>query len=126
MILLRMPKSTTNYFLKSFIPSTIKLWNSLAENIRTTTKIESFKDKLNHIYKIKETYFPYLCGKTNGHVYLARIRMSLSGLNSHRKKFHFIEHSTCPDCFFTREDEEHYFLLCANHAAPRMDMVVEL
>ena len=120
------PKSNKSYFLKSYLPSTIKLWNSLAENVRAIQDIDAFKNEINKLYKLKMPYKPFLTGTSKGHIYLARIRMALSGLNAHRKKFNFIEHSSCPSCTFIREDEDHYFLLCATYAATRTVMLDEL
>ena len=63
---------------------------------------------------------------TEGHLHILRMRLGLSGLNSHRKKFHFIPHSTCTYCQSPREDICHFFLLCAGHAAHRGDMLEQL
>ena len=46
--------------------------------------------------------------------------------NSHRKRFHFIQHSSCPYCQSRREDIPHFLLLCTGHAAPRGDMFGQL
>ena len=46
-------------------------------------------------------------------------RMQLSGLNSHRKKFHFIEHNNCPKCNSPNENPEHFFISCPAYAAHR-------
>ena len=71
-------------------------------------------------------YKPYLTGQSEGHVHLARIRMGLSGLNAHRKKYNFIDHSICPNCYSNHENEIHFFLHCANYAAERMVMMTQL
>ena len=52
--------------------------------------------------------------------------MGLSGLNAHRKKYHFIENSICPNCHFNHENEIHFFLHCANYAVQRMVMMTQL
>ena len=88
--------------------------------------LATFKDHLDKRYTNTDLYKPYLSGKTSGHVYLARIRMKLSGLNFHRKKYHFINHSVCPNCNSPIENEEHFFLHCANYAAERMEMMEQL
>ena len=123
---LRLPKISKNYFLKSFIPSAIRLWNELSDNIRDAPNIESFKRNLNLLHTKCECYKPYLTGITDGHIHLSRIRMKLSGLNFHRMKYHFINFSTCPNCNSHKEDEEHYFLSCNALAAFRDEMITKL
>ena len=125
---IKIPKCTKNYFLKSYIPSTIKMWNDLPLNIRLLDDLDTFKNELARLKDASEQrpYSPYLSSSGNGNIYLSRIRMGLSGLNSHRKKYHFIDHNLCPYCHSTNENEIHFILLCANHAAPRGDMIVQL
>ena len=122
---LRVPKTTKNYYLKSFIPSTTQLWNILDHHIRLLTDLDLFK-KLIQQNSPKKLNKSYLCGTSEGHVHLSRIRMGLSGLNAHRKRYHFIDHNICPCCNTNNENEIHFFLICTNHAAHRGDMLVQL
>ena len=39
------------------------------------------------------------------------------GLNADRKKYHFINESSCPKCMAPAKNEEHFFLSCATYAA---------
>ncbi len=52
--------------------------------------------------------------------------MGLSGLNSHRKSYHFIQNSTCPNCNAKKEDTAHYLFQCPSYAAHRGEMVAGL
>ena len=52
--------------------------------------------------------------------------MGLSGLNAHRKKYHFIDFSFCPNCPAKREDPTHYFLQFPAYAAIRAELIVSL
>jgi len=117
-----------NYLLKSFIPSAIKLWNNIPPNIRQCNELDTFKTRLQIYNKKTDTrpYKPYLSNSSTSHIYLSRIRMGLSGLNSHRKKYHFIDHNNCPQCNTKNENEIHYFLHCTNYAAHRQNMIAEL
>ena len=121
-----MPQISKNYFLKSFIPSSIRLWNSLPENVRLSDNLDAYKLKISRIYKSDTHYPPHLCGKTRDHIYLCRIRLGLSGLNAHRKKYNFINFSNCPNCQAEHEDEKHFFLFCTQYAAPRQMMIAQL
>ena len=38
----------TNYYFNSFLPSTIREWNSIPLDTRNSGSIETFKRKLNH------------------------------------------------------------------------------
>ena len=123
---IRLPKIKKNYFLKSFIPSSIRLWNSLDNTLRSTAELEDFKNAVKKIFTPESVYKPYLWGFTKEFINLGRLRMGLSGLNAHRKQYHFINHSTCPKCQARREDIVHFLLSCPAYAAPRAEMVANL
>ena len=69
---IRPPKTSKNYFLKSYIPSSIRLWNKLPHNIRSIAKLDTFRINLHKIYCKPQTYKPYLTGYTPGHTHLSR------------------------------------------------------
>ena len=50
----------------------------------------------------------------------------MSGLNAHRKKYHFINNSSCPRCNQRLEDSSHYLLVCPSFAAQREAMIAEI
>ena len=52
--------------------------------------------------------------------------MGLSALNAQRKKYHFINDSSCPNCGARHESSDHFLLLCPTYHAARVDMVNEL
>ncbi len=115
-----------NFFLKSFIPSSVKTWNELKPSIRALHKIDTFKTEISKIHSPSVLYKPYLWGFSRGFVNLSRIRMGLSGLNAQRKKYHFITDSSCPNCGARHESPDHFLLLCPTYHAARVDMVNEL
>lgn len=47
-----------------------------------------------------------------GSVHHSRLRMGLSGLNAHRKKYNFITFNNCPLCGQKPEDTVHFLLVC--------------
>ena len=53
----------------------------------------------------------------------ARLRMGLSGLNAHRKKYNFILHNECPNCGGRPEDEVHFLTKCPKYAIQRAVLV---
>jgi len=123
---IRLPKISKNYFLKSFIPSSIRLWNSLENSLRNITDIDEFKKAVKKLYISDTVYKPYLWGYTKEFINLSRMRMGLSGLNAHRKQYNFINFSTCPKCQARKEDVVHYLLQCHAYAAQRTEMVADL
>ena len=77
---IKMPKPTKNYFLKSFISSTRKLWNNVPLTARTQDDLDNFKLELIKIYKPTEIYKPHLTSPSEGCINLLRIKLGLSGL----------------------------------------------
>ena len=123
---IRLPKITANYFLKSYIPSSIRLWNDLRDDLKLLTTLDTFKIHLRQIYCKTETYKPYFVGQTTGHIHLSRLRMNLSGLNAHRHKHHFIDHNICPSCNAINENIDHFLLICPVYAAQRRALLDHL
>ena len=119
---LSLPRSKKKNFLKSFIPSSIKLWNKLPIDIRQLDKHDAFKLKITSIYG-GLTNKIFLFGNSNGAINHSRIRMGLSGLNQQRRKYNFIANSVCPKCNFKSEDAAHYFLHCPMYAAQRQKLL---
>ena len=123
---LRLPKISKNYFLKSFIPSSIRLWNGLETIVKSILDLEEFKKAIKQMYTPNTLYKPYLWGYTKEFINLSRLRMGLSGLNAHRKRYHFIDYSTCPKCHAKKEDSIHYLLQCPAYAVQRAELITSL
>ena len=123
---LTLPIIKKNYMLKSFIPSTIRLWNELDNRTQNISDLENFRIALLSKFSPEKPYKPYLLGYDKEYVYLARLRMGLSGLNAHRRRYHFIENGRCPNCLFKIEDTLHFVLHCPSYAAHRAEMLDHL
>ena len=121
-----LPVIKKNYLLKSFLPSSLKLWNKLQPNTRNIMDLELFRAQIKKTTLLDEYYEPFLTGFTKEFTHLSRLRMGLSGLNAHRKQYHFIEDSSCPSCMFRIEDTIHYLLHCPSFAAHRTEMFASL
>ena len=111
-----------NYLLKSFIPSAIKAWNDAKPNFRRATSMAKLKTELKNSHNVK-LYLPYLEPSNKGLLLLSRIRMGLSGLNFHRKKYHFITDSSCLQCNARKEDPMHYLLFCPAYRVARVELL---
>ena len=120
-----MPKSKKNYFLKSFIPSSIKIWNETKLEIRQAISTEALKNMLKSTY-CNTSYSLLLMHDGKGAINQSRIRMGLSALNSQRKKYHFIDDSKCNNCKAKSESPMHFMLCCPAYVAHRQQMIHEL
>jgi hypothetical protein len=118
-------RTKKNYYLKSYIPSAIKVWNDTRIDIRRALSLQSLKSKLSDLYG-STSYHLYLSEDGNGAVNHSRIRMGLSGLNAHRKKYNFIPQGACSYCNHKTEDPKHYLLKCPAFAVHRQRMLDDL
>ena len=122
---IQLPRCRTTLFFKSFLPSTIRLWNGLDPPLRSLPTLSRFKGNIR-LSRLVRTNKLYIVGHGYGALNLGRIRMGLSALNVHRRKYNFINHSNCPNCTATREDPVHFFLDCPRYAAPRQTLLASL
>ena len=71
------PISHKNYYLNSFFPSTVRNWNNLSLDIRSSLSVATFKSKLKKIAKY--IFGKYVCFGSSAIMH-SRLRMGLSGL----------------------------------------------
>ena len=100
----------------SFFPSTTRLWNALPQTTRNVQSVTLFK-KLVRGTNIKNPYHQ-LCTNKQG-VWLTRLRMGLSALNSHRHYYNYINSPICTLCNEASETTFHYFVICPSHTHAR-------
>ena len=102
----------TEIFARSFIPSSINLWNNLEDSIRNIPTLSAFKSHLKRTYfrSIEvPSYFSF--GDRKISIIHARLRRSCSNLRFHLFQNHLAEDSRC-NCGYYMEDVEHFFLNC--------------
>ena len=76
-------QNRTTSFQRSFVPSTIRLWNNLPENIRILTQHNQFK---RAVFKQMGPSRPpkyYELGTKIGNILHTKLRLGISNLNSH-------------------------------------------
>jgi len=110
----------------SFIPSAIKDWNNLDDEIRDSRSKNIFKKRiLNKIRPKKASYF----GKRNhDHVrYLTMLRVGLSPLRSHKFNHGFLDtpNGLCTLCN-QKEDTNHYLLSCRSYILSRATLMQKI
>ena len=90
---LRNIRTNTNLFYDSFLPSTIRAWNELPDEIKNAPSIASFKYRLNRNLSKPPKY--YNTGTRQGQILHARLRMECSSLNAHLYKKKIVPSPTC-------------------------------
>ncbi len=98
----------TNLYQNSFLPSTIREWNSLPADVRHSETLPSFKYKLNKNLRKPPSY--YSSGDRLGQVLLTRIRLGCSSLNFDLFRKSIVTSPTC--ACGEIETPDHYILYC--------------
>ena len=110
-------KTRTETYRRSFMPSAVKLWNSL----ELENRCAEYCNKLNE-YKPNELFFE---GTREVNIKHAQLRMKCSKLNYHLFLLHVTDSSACP-CGFDTEDANHYLLQCPLYLVERQAMLLSL
>ena len=103
---------------KSYIPSTIKLWNKLPATTVNAPTVSAFKKLLIGVPVTRTAYNTNCTGRAGK--WLSRLRMGLSALGEHRFKYNLIDDASCPSCG-QRETLSHYLFDCQTYAASRTE-----
>ena len=105
---LRNIRTNTNLFYDSFLPSTIRAWNELPDEIKSAPSIASFKYRLNRNLSKPPKY--YNTGTRQGQILHARLRMECSSLNAHLYRKKIVPSPTCACGGF--ESPYHFLFIC--------------
>ena len=106
-------------YFSSFLPSSIREWNTLPEEQRNATTVTSFKYQLNQPRSSIPKF--YYVGERQTQILHTRLRTKCSSL----KYYIFLRNLT--DFPFCRcgsiENTEHYLLQCRLYQQPRVEML---
>jgi hypothetical protein len=94
---------------KSFIPSTVRIWNDLSPTIRNLQTISQFKLKIKGEQFRPPVYYGEGCRKFN--TLHTRLRHQCSSLKADLTKIHGVDDPKC-SCGSPIEDAIHYLLEC--------------
>jgi hypothetical protein len=119
------PRVAQNYIRLSFFWSSLHHWNALDLDIRQAPSLNNFKKRLKLLYFHQGIKLYDVLTDRNS-VHHARMRMGLSGLNDHRKKYNFISLNNCPLCGKKPENTVHYFLRCPYLAVQRNVLIGDI
>ena len=109
-------------FSKSFILSSIELWNALPLEIRSSRSLPIFKNALiRNYFKVNVVPKFYNSGQRPLCIIHTRIRNNCSNLNSDLFDNHLRESASC-DCGCENENAEHYLFICNRFSDLRIQM----
>ena len=104
---IKIPKTRTETFRTSFIPSGIKLWNRLNQHEKTFD-YQELKNALKPQENANELYY---LGTRSTNIKHAQLRLNCSKLNSHLYALHVLDNPAC-QCGSDNEDTYHFFYVC--------------
>ncbi|MEW8548773.1 MAG: hypothetical protein AB2693_35180, partial [Candidatus Thiodiazotropha sp.] len=111
-------RAKSQLYFNSFLPSVIRDWNELPEEIRASTSLSTFKYKLNRNVRMPPKF--YFTGKRLGQIYHARLRTNCSSLNLHLFHRNLTDSPLC--LCGSVEDTYHYLLICNRFSNLRQEL----
>ena len=117
-------------YKRSFIPSTIDLWNNkLDYKTRCITNKTTFKQSLNNVFGIQPLHKPsrslFLSGDRNIQIIMSQMRLEFSNLNSHLYNKLCVDSPLCA-CKQSNETLHHFFFNCSLYAQQRTKFYISL
>ena len=112
-----LPASRTARFSSSFFPYCASEWESLSDEIKSSSSLREFKNKLITFIRPPKRS-SYGINDIKGLKLLTQLRVEFSDLRSHRFNHNFNCVSPVCICNIEEEDNSHYFLRCPcfNHS----------
>jgi hypothetical protein len=117
---LQIPLSRTQLYSNSFLPSAVRLWNSIPSETRNSGSVSSFKYSLNSNKRKKPPLY-YYTGNRVDQIAHTRLRTNCSSLNLTLFQKNILESPLC-ECGEI-ESTEHFFLLCRNYCEARRSLL---
>ena len=110
------PITRTTFYFNSFLPSTVREWNSLNIISRNSTTLASFKRTLSTPSTVPQHFYTIQTSRI-GQILHTHLRLECSSLNQHLYKKNLINspNRTCGQV----ESVAHYFLFCPRYAQIR-------
>ena len=114
------PFTRTEISHRSCIPSSITLWNSLDQNVRTIDSLKCFKNHIKNSYITNTDVLSfYLVGDRYFTILHARIRNNCSNLNNDIYVNNLRAKPLC-SCLKENEAANHYFFKCVSYINQRV------
>ena len=116
------PPCRSNFYFNDFIPSTVRLWNNLPQDIKDIGSLSLFKKALLSDGDTIPSFFH--TGTRQGQILHARLRMKCSSLKEHLYSKN-IEPSPLCSCGEV-ESTSHYLLYCRKYDQERHSLFISL
>lgn len=107
------PPTRTALYFNSFLPSTLREWNSLEQSVRDSATLGSFKWKLSATRNVPPVYFDNTQVSRKAQVLHSRLRLECSSLNQHLHKKNLVDNPFCA-CGMV-ESSSHFLLSCVRY-----------
>ena len=110
-------------YMNSFFPNTIKAWNNIDDEYRSSSSLDMFKNRLLILFRPK---FKAVFGihSLKDLRWLYQLRVGLSPLKSHKRKHGFKDSpSDWCDCKCAPEDTYHFILCCPIYHLERLNLL---
>ncbi len=121
---LELAVTRTSRYQKSFVPSSISLWNSLPLDIKNSRSLDSFKITYKRTFRTTPKRI-FSHGPKRSSRFLAQCRMGFPPLNAY---LYIRQLVASPRCACNEGDEttKHFFLKCPKYAAAREELFREV
>lgn len=118
------PISHTVTYSTSFIPSTIRDWNALSQNIKDAQTLNSFKLKLKGTRNHIQPHFDTIQVSRIGQILHTRLRLRCSSLNQELFQKNLVSSPLC-SCGSV-ETPSHFFFTCTKYVTQRQQHLLSL
>ncbi len=116
------PKTRTQRSSHSFLPQTVRDWNTLDADLQNSSKKEHFTNQLKNVLHIVKPKKSFLHAQEPSITHHTRIRLGLSHLRAQLYHYNIVEDPYCPNCPSTPETATHFFLKCPKNSLHRNEM----
>lgn len=114
---INLPRMRKEIYKKSFVPSSISLWNGLDFSLKLCASCDVFKKKILKNSSLKPSHLP-LGLPRKAEVILAQLRLGFSDLNAHLFAKGCTDSPHC-NCSATDETVHHFLFDCDNYSNNR-------
>ena len=119
---LKEPRCKTERLRRSFVPSSVRLWNSLTDAAVNCRTLSSFCSTIKFNILPEKSPIWYSIGKIISNKLQTRLRLNNSKLNSDLFRHNLADDPSC-SCGFPVENTVHYFLECPLYNTIRIKLL---
>jgi hypothetical protein len=106
------PIHCSRRYSKSYIPSSVQVWNSLPLQLQTVNSLEAFKRKYKHTYFLNRKIEGYNVGQRAAKIFHTHFRLGFTCLNHDLALRQIIQEPLCQCNNGSVETYMHFFLRC--------------